>query len=100
MRQVQVNLRSGYIARYVRLRVGKTITRRRWEIQAVDDNGTFTTNITVDGQSIPEFTTQRDAVAFLDNLPQERIWATSDRVSSHHVQRANNSQGFSIQASA
>jgi hypothetical protein len=96
MRQVQVNLRSGYIARYVRLRVGKTITGRRWEIQAADDNGTFTTNITVDGQSIPEFTTQRDALALLATLPQDRIWATSDRVPSSVVQAANNPQGWSL----
>ena len=96
MRQVQVNLRSGYIARYVTLRTGKSITRRRWEIQAVDDNGMFTTNITVDGQAIPEFTTQRDAVAFLATLPQERIWAVSDRVPSSVVQAANNAQGWNL----
>ena len=96
MRQVQVILRSGYMARYVKLRTGKSITGRRWEIQAVDDNGTFTTNITVDGQTIPQFTTQRDAVAFLATLPQERIWATSDRVPSSFVQAADNPQGWSL----
>lgn len=96
MRQVQVNLRSGYMARYVKLRTGKSITGRRWEIQAADENGTFTTNITVDGLPIPQFTTQRDAVAFLSTLPQGRIWATSDRVPSSFVQGADNAQGWSL----
>lgn len=96
---VQVFLRSGYLARYVNLRVGKTSNGRRWEIQAYDGNGMFTTDVTVDGQRLPEFTTMRDAMAVLDTLPKERIWATSDRVAGAYVDFAHSAAG-KVQAAA
>lgn len=99
MRQVQVTLRSGYLARNTMLRVGKTANGRRWEIQAYDGNGSFTTNITVDGKALPDFTTQREAIALLETLPQGPFWATSDRATSHYVQPSNTDTGYSILAS-
>jgi hypothetical protein len=98
MRQVKVNLSKGYLARNTTLRVGKTISGRRWEIQAYDGRGVFTTDITVDELPIPVFATRRDALAFLDTLPVGSIWATSSRLPSHYVQTANNDAGFVIRA--
>lgn len=101
MKNVQVNLRRGFLARHVTLRVGKALRPRRWEIQAVDENGWFTTNIEVDGVVLEQFTTRRGALALLDTLPKGRIWATDPAFRpTTYVSHSDTGPGYSLISAA
>lgn len=73
--QITVTLKPDYLARAVSLAVRKRYPRRRWEVVAIDANGTQFP-IAIDGQAAPDFMRMRDAVAYLETLDApESIWA-------------------------
>lgn len=95
MRNVKVQLRSGFLARYVDLHIVKQ-ARGRWVIEARDANGTATRDITVDDIQLAEFTTQGAAIDFMNTLPEGHFWATSDRKPSSYIAPADNGSGYEL----
>lgn len=73
--QITVTLHADYLARAVSLAVRKRYPSRRWEIVAIDANGTQFP-IAVDGSPLPDFRLMRDAMTALESLKAPAtIWA-------------------------